>query len=197
MITQETIYGAICFFFWHKNFHAYSLFISIGGILNDTLRPPVPESCDSEWGSLMEQCWSTEPSQRPSFTDIASRLRAMAAALPQKGWAAAAVRPKYGAPTHRCHWLTCLWPFFFFVQHSSLRLVLLKAVPIWLVKRTLSRVSQQDQRMLAFPICSFFFTHDWLGMWMEKPYKSLEKIASGLLFLHVHIKIKEYCSGCS
>ncbi|THU57180.1 hypothetical protein C4D60_Mb03t00790 [Musa balbisiana] len=57
----------------------------IGGILNDTLRPPVPESCDSEWGSLMEQCWSTEPSQRPSFTDIASRLRAMAAALPQKG----------------------------------------------------------------------------------------------------------------
>ncbi|CAL9170257.1 unnamed protein product [Musa hybrid cultivar] len=57
----------------------------IGGILNDTLRPPVPESCDTEWGSLMEQCWSTEPSQRPSFTDIASRLRAMAAALPQKG----------------------------------------------------------------------------------------------------------------
>ncbi|CAL9060789.1 unnamed protein product [Musa banksii] len=57
----------------------------IGGILNDTLRPPVPESCDAEWRSLMEQCWATEPSQRPSFTEIASRLRAMAASLPQKG----------------------------------------------------------------------------------------------------------------
>ncbi|WOL19068.1 hypothetical protein Cni_G27865 [Canna indica] len=51
----------------------------IGGILSDTLRPPVPESCDDEWRLLMEQCWATEPSQRPSFTDIASRLRAMAA----------------------------------------------------------------------------------------------------------------------
>ncbi|KAG6467594.1 uncharacterized protein LOC122036576 isoform X1 [Zingiber officinale] len=57
----------------------------IGGILNDTLRPPVPESCDPEWKSLMEQCWGTEPSQRPSFTDIANRLRALAASLPQKG----------------------------------------------------------------------------------------------------------------
>ncbi|WOK95067.1 hypothetical protein Cni_G03774 [Canna indica] len=57
----------------------------IGGILSDTLRPPVPESCDAEWRSLMEQCWATEPLQRPSFTEIASRLRAMAASLPQKG----------------------------------------------------------------------------------------------------------------
>ncbi|XP_074591445.1 RAF-like serine/threonine-protein kinase PRAF [Curcuma longa] len=57
----------------------------IGGIVSDTLRPPVPESCDPEWRSLMEQCWATEPSQRPSFTEIASRLRAMAISLPQKG----------------------------------------------------------------------------------------------------------------
>nr|CAB3455453.1 unnamed protein product [Digitaria exilis] len=48
----------------------------IGGILSNTLRPPVPASCHPEWKRLMEQCWSTEPERRPSFTEIASRLRA-------------------------------------------------------------------------------------------------------------------------
>ncbi|KAG2604596.1 hypothetical protein PVAP13_4NG102920 [Panicum virgatum] len=60
----------------------------IGGIVNNTLRPPVPESCDSQWRALMEQCWSAEPSERPSFTEIGKSLRAMAAsptkAQPQK-----------------------------------------------------------------------------------------------------------------
>ncbi|KAL6606747.1 hypothetical protein ACP70R_042400 [Stipagrostis hirtigluma subsp. patula] len=51
----------------------------IGGIVNNTLRPPVPESCDPQWRSLMEQCWSAEPSERPSFTEIGKSLRAMAA----------------------------------------------------------------------------------------------------------------------
>ncbi|GJN29481.1 hypothetical protein PR202_gb17707 [Eleusine coracana subsp. coracana] len=51
----------------------------IGGIVNNTLRPPVPESCDPQWRSLMEQCWSSEPSERPSFTQIGQRLRTMAA----------------------------------------------------------------------------------------------------------------------
>ncbi|XP_072963702.1 uncharacterized protein [Typha angustifolia] len=60
--------------------------VIIGGIVSNTLRPQVPESCDPEWRSLMEQCWSTEPSDRPSFTVIASRLRSMAAS-PQKGQA--------------------------------------------------------------------------------------------------------------
>ncbi|XP_035818350.1 serine/threonine-protein kinase ste20 isoform X4 [Zea mays] len=52
----------------------------IGGIVNNTLRPPVPESCDPQWRSLMEQCWSAEPSARPSFTEVGTNLRAMAAA---------------------------------------------------------------------------------------------------------------------
>ncbi|CAD6340036.1 unnamed protein product [Miscanthus lutarioriparius] len=52
----------------------------IGGIVNNTLRPPVPESCDPQWRSLMEQCWSAEPSERPSFTEVGKSLRAMAAA---------------------------------------------------------------------------------------------------------------------
>ncbi|VAI93070.1 unnamed protein product [Triticum turgidum subsp. durum] len=53
--------------------------VIIGGIVSNTLRPQVPDSCDPEWRSLMEQCWATEPSERPSFTQIAVRLRAMAA----------------------------------------------------------------------------------------------------------------------
>ncbi|KAJ1260116.1 hypothetical protein BS78_10G207400 [Paspalum vaginatum] len=52
--------------------------VIIGGIVSNTLRPPVPDSCDPEWRSLMEQCWSTEPSERPNFTEIANRLRSMA-----------------------------------------------------------------------------------------------------------------------
>ncbi|XP_058067496.1 uncharacterized protein LOC131216907 isoform X2 [Magnolia sinica] len=57
----------------------------IGGIVSNTLRPLVPESCDPEWRSLMERCWSSEPSERPSFTEIADTLRSMAASLPPKG----------------------------------------------------------------------------------------------------------------
>ncbi|KAK1291758.1 Serine/threonine-protein kinase CTR1 [Acorus calamus] len=59
--------------------------VIIGGIVSNTLRPPVPESCDPEWRSLMEQCWSAEPSERPNFTEVAARLRSMAAALSNKG----------------------------------------------------------------------------------------------------------------
>ncbi|KAJ1436971.1 Serine-threonine/tyrosine-protein kinase, catalytic domain [Sesbania bispinosa] len=57
----------------------------IGGIVNNTLRPPVPESCDPEWRLLMERCWSSEPSERPSFTEIANELRSMAAKISPKG----------------------------------------------------------------------------------------------------------------
>ncbi|KAL4654256.1 hypothetical protein ACB092_01G365000 [Castanea dentata] len=57
----------------------------IGGIVSNTLRPPIPESCDSDWRSLMEKCWSAEPSERPSFTEIANELRSMEAKLLPKG----------------------------------------------------------------------------------------------------------------
>eukprot|EP00257_Ricinus_communis_P018678 XP_015577461.1 uncharacterized protein LOC8262865 [Ricinus communis] len=57
----------------------------IGGIVSNTLRPAVPESCDPEWKSLMERCWSSEPSERPNFTEIANELRAMASKIPPKG----------------------------------------------------------------------------------------------------------------
>ncbi|KAH6819186.1 kinase superfamily with octicosapeptide/Phox/Bem1p domain-containing protein [Perilla frutescens var. frutescens] len=57
----------------------------IGGIVSNTLRPPVPESCDPDWTALMERCWSSEPPERPNFTEIADELRAMANKLPSKG----------------------------------------------------------------------------------------------------------------
>ncbi|VFR01388.1 unnamed protein product [Cuscuta campestris] len=57
----------------------------IGGIVSNTLRPPVPESCGPEWRALMEGCWSPEPSERPSFTEVADQLRAIASKLRPKG----------------------------------------------------------------------------------------------------------------
>ncbi|VVA25080.1 PREDICTED: serine/threonine-kinase [Prunus dulcis] len=57
----------------------------IGGIVSNTLRPPVPDSCDPEWKSLMERCWSSEPTERLNFTEIANELRAMTAKIPPKG----------------------------------------------------------------------------------------------------------------
>jgi hypothetical protein len=55
--------------------------------VSNTLRPPVPETCNPDWRSLMERCWSAEPSDRPNFTEIANELRAMAAKIPSKGQA--------------------------------------------------------------------------------------------------------------
>lgn len=60
------------------------ILINSGGIVSNTLRPPVPESCDLEWRSLMERCWSAEPSERPSFTEIANELRSMCSRISQK-----------------------------------------------------------------------------------------------------------------
>ncbi|MCI37276.1 putative serine/threonine-protein kinase, partial [Trifolium medium] len=57
-----------------------------GGIVNNTLRPTIPTYCDLEWRTLMEQCWAPNPAVRPSFTEIARRLRVMsAAAIQTKG----------------------------------------------------------------------------------------------------------------
>lgn len=53
----------------------------IGGIVNNTLRPKIPQWCDPEWKGLMESCWASEPTERPSFADISQKLRNMAAAM--------------------------------------------------------------------------------------------------------------------
>ncbi|CAM6091274.1 unnamed protein product [Calypogeia fissa] len=56
----------------------------IGGIVNNTLRPPIPTWCDPGWRALMERCWSSDPTNRPSFSEIAAELRAMSEALKPK-----------------------------------------------------------------------------------------------------------------
>ncbi|KAH6815161.1 kinase superfamily with octicosapeptide/Phox/Bem1p domain-containing protein [Perilla frutescens var. frutescens] len=56
----------------YANMHCGAI---IGGIVKNTLRPPIPEWCDPEWKKLMEQCWSADPAARPSFTEITRRFR--------------------------------------------------------------------------------------------------------------------------
>ncbi|KAI3469920.1 hypothetical protein Pfo_026583 [Paulownia fortunei] len=65
----------------YANMHCGAI---IGGIVNNTLRPPIPEPCDPEWRKLMEECWSHDPQARPSFTEITNRLRVMLTALQPK-----------------------------------------------------------------------------------------------------------------
>ncbi|CAL2225622.1 unnamed protein product [Prunus armeniaca] len=65
----------------YANMHCGAI---IGGIVNNTLRPPIPKRCESEWKNLMEQCWSPDPADRPSFTEITHRLRDMSMALQKK-----------------------------------------------------------------------------------------------------------------
>eukprot|EP00268_Persea_americana_P032991 TRINITY_DN3264_c0_g2_i3.p1 TRINITY_DN3264_c0_g2~~TRINITY_DN3264_c0_g2_i3.p1 ORF type:complete len:1317 (-),score=311.20 TRINITY_DN3264_c0_g2_i3:1228-5178(-) len=65
----------------YSNMHCGAI---IGGIVNNTLRPPIPDCCDPEWRKLMEQCWSPDPAARPSFTEIRYRLRVMSASLQTK-----------------------------------------------------------------------------------------------------------------
>ncbi|KAJ0256662.1 Kinase superfamily with octicosapeptide/Phox/Bem1p domain-containing protein [Hirschfeldia incana] len=59
-------------------------------IVNNTLRPTIPAFCDDEWRTLMEECWAPNPTARPSFTEVAGRLRVMSSAATQS-------KP----PTHR------------------------------------------------------------------------------------------------
>ncbi|XP_059632219.1 uncharacterized protein LOC132274888 [Cornus florida] len=65
----------------YANMHCGAI---IGGIVSNTLRPPIPERCDTEWRKLMEECWSPDPAARPSFTEITNRLRDMSTALQPK-----------------------------------------------------------------------------------------------------------------
>lgn len=59
----------------YANMHCGAI---IGGIMKNTLRPPIPEKSDPAWRKLMEECWSPDPESRPSFAEITNRLRSMA-----------------------------------------------------------------------------------------------------------------------
>lgn len=73
----------------YANMHCGAI---IGGIVNNTLRPPIPEKCDPDWQKLMEQCWSANPDARPSFTEVTDRLRAMPPVIQARGGQAPATR---------------------------------------------------------------------------------------------------------
>ncbi|MFS7966988.1 putative protein kinase TKL-Pl-6 family [Helianthus anomalus] len=60
----------------YRDMHCASI---IGGIVNNSLRPTIPTWCDPEWKALMESCWSADPTERPSFSEISQKLRNMAA----------------------------------------------------------------------------------------------------------------------
>ncbi|XP_023767324.1 uncharacterized protein LOC111915914 isoform X1 [Lactuca sativa] len=49
----------------------------IGGIVSNTLRPSIPERCDHGWKTLMEECWSYDPTDRPTFTEITHKFQIM------------------------------------------------------------------------------------------------------------------------
>ncbi|KAK9055661.1 hypothetical protein SSX86_026746 [Deinandra increscens subsp. villosa] len=66
----------------YANMHCGAI---IGGIVKDTLRPVIPDRCEPEWKKLMEQCWSTDPTIRPSFTEVTNRLRTMSKTLQANG----------------------------------------------------------------------------------------------------------------
>lgn len=70
-----------------------------GGIVNNTLRPPVPSFCDPEWRKLMEECWAPDSLVRPSFTEIAGRLRSMSVANQ--------TRAQAGGAGHAHRWIWC------------------------------------------------------------------------------------------
>jgi len=44
------------------------------GVMSDTLRPSVPDDCHPLWTSLMTSCWTSRPSKRPDFPEIAHQL---------------------------------------------------------------------------------------------------------------------------
>lgn len=44
-------------------------------IIKDNLRPSIPKSCPKEWKELMEECWSGNQKNRPSFFSILNKLK--------------------------------------------------------------------------------------------------------------------------
>lgn len=72
---------SLCYDF---DYHSLVVNFAEGGIVNNTLRPPIPKRRDPEWKKLMEECWSPDPTARPSFTEITNRLRDMSTALLKK-----------------------------------------------------------------------------------------------------------------
>lgn len=49
----------------------------IAGVVSGNLRPSIPVTVPDAWTSLMQRCWSGDPSQRPTFDVILKELKSM------------------------------------------------------------------------------------------------------------------------
>merc|ERR1712232_425507 len=49
----------------------------IQAVCNDDIRPAIPDDCEISLATLMEQCWKTDPSCRPTFEQITLQLEAV------------------------------------------------------------------------------------------------------------------------
>ncbi|VFR01089.1 unnamed protein product [Cuscuta campestris] len=111
----------------------------IGGIVNNNLRPPIPQRCDSEWRKLMEDCWASDPGARPSFTEIKNRLRAMSSAFQPKTRALVADPALYRSIVGALQYLTFTRPdISYSVQQLCLHLHAPRDVHVTAMKRVLS-----------------------------------------------------------
>ncbi len=61
-------------------------------VTQEGMRPEFPRSCPASYSSLAKRCWQADPTQRPTFAEIVTELRAM-----QQGLAAAAIASASGA----------------------------------------------------------------------------------------------------
>lgn len=52
------------------------------GVLNESLRPEVPDDAPAQYADLMRRCWAEDPESRPPFNEIIARLNEM----PAKTW---------------------------------------------------------------------------------------------------------------
>jgi hypothetical protein len=43
-------------------------------IVQDNLRPTIPDDTPEEFAKLIQECWSTNPEERPAFRSICSSL---------------------------------------------------------------------------------------------------------------------------
>lgn len=77
-------FGIVMYEIWQLGEQPYTdmgLADIFAGVMTGSLRPRVPPDCDPEWAALMQACWHATPRQRPSFSEVAERLDALAAQL--------------------------------------------------------------------------------------------------------------------
>lgn len=43
-------------------------------VLQEGLRPAIPHNCPAPYSQLMQQCWDEDPTVRPTFEEILTRL---------------------------------------------------------------------------------------------------------------------------